>query len=122
MMCSQGPRAVVAGVILGLLCLTGCPKPEGSGGAGGGSSPSTSGSKDKTPPAFAKKATANADDVKAAKARIHALGSRSKYSPKEGELLTEIDIQDGSNLTADDLALFGKLSDLEKLQIYNCRT
>ena len=50
------------------------------------------------------------------------MGSRSKYSPKAGELLTEIVIQDGSNLTADDLALFGKLSDLEKLLIFNCRT
>ena len=37
-------------------------------------------------------------------------------------MLTEIVIQDGSNLTADDLALFGKLSDLEKLQIFNCRS
>ena len=47
---------------------------------------------------------------------------RAKYSPKDGDLLTEIVIEDGSNLTADDLALFGKLSDLEKLQIFNCRT
>lgn len=86
----------------------------------GGSSASES--KDKTPPASTKKGTANADDVKAAKTRIDALGSRSKYTPKDGDLLTEIVIQDGSNLTADDLALFGKLSDLEKLQIFNCRT
>ena len=65
--------------------------------------------------------TAIADDVKAAKARLDALGSRSKYSPKAGDLLTEIVIQDGSNLTAEDLALFGKLSDLQKLQVFNCR-
>lgn len=69
-----------------------------------------------------KKGTANAADVKAAKARLDALGSRSKYAPKAGDLLTEIVIPDGSNLTADDLALFGKLSDLEKLQVFNCRT
>lgn len=67
-------------------------------------------------------ATANADDVKAAKARIDALGARAKYTPKDGDLLTEISIQDGSNLTAEDLGLFGKLSDLKKLQIFNCRT
>ena len=61
-------------------------------------------------------------DVGAAKGRLDALGSRTKYSPKAGDLLTEIIIQDGSNLTAADLALIGKLSDLEKLQIFNCRT
>ena len=117
MMCSHRPRGVVVGVILGLLCLTGCPKPQGSGGGS-----STSGSKIKTSPASAKKPTANVDDVKAAKARFDALGSSCKYSPKAGDLLTEIVIQGGSTLTADDFTLFGKLSDLEKLQIYNCRT
>ncbi len=123
MLCLQRPRSVVAGVILSVLCLTGCPKSEApNGGAGGSSTPSTSGSKEQTPPASAKKGTANADDVKAAKSRLDALGSRSKYTPKAGDLLTEIVIQDGSNLTADDLTLFGKLSDLEKLQIFNCRT
>lgn len=116
----HGPCRFVAVLLFCLLGLTGCPKPESS--SGGASGKSTKDSKDKTPVASTKKATANADDVKAAKARIDALGSRSKYSPKEGDLLAEIVIQDGSNLTADDLALFGKLSDLEKLQIFNCRT
>ena len=122
MKCLQSPRGVVAGVMLSLVCLAGCPKSEPSSSTPGSSTPTTSGSKSKAPPASAKKATASAEDVKAAKARIDALGSRSKYSPKDGDLLTEIVIQDGSNLTADDLALFGKLSDLEKLQIFNCRT
>ncbi|MBC7817692.1 MAG: hypothetical protein IAG10_12435, partial [Planctomycetaceae bacterium] len=123
MMSCRSPRGVVACVLLSLLCLTGCPKPENTGGGTGGSStPAASGSKDKTPAMPTKKATANVDDVKAAKARIDVLGSRSKYAPKAGDLLTVIEIQDGSNLTADDLALFGKLSDLEKLQIFNCRT
>jgi Leucine-rich repeat (LRR) protein len=121
MNCLQMPR-VVAGVIVGLLCLTGCPKSETPGGAGGSSTQATGSSKDKTPPATTKKGTANGDDVQAAKTRIDALGSRSKYAPKEGDLLTEIVIQDGSNLTADDLALFGKLSDLQKFQVFNCRT
>lgn len=115
----QWSRGVVACVMLSLVCLTGCPKPESSDGT---SSTSSGGSKEKGPPAPTKKGTANADDVKAAKARLDALGSRSKYAPKAGDLLTEIVIQDGSNLTADDLALFGKLGDLEKLQIFNCRT
>ena len=83
--------------------------------------PSANGSKAETPAVSAKAPTAIADDVKAARARLDAFGSRTKYAPKAGGLLTEIVIQDGSNLTADDLALFGKLSDLEKLQIFNCR-
>lgn len=74
------------------------------------------------PAAATPKGTASADDVKAAKTRIDALGARAKYVPKDGDLLTEIIIQDGSNLRADDLELFGKLSDLKKLQIFNCRT
>ncbi len=111
-------RGVAACVTLSLIFLTGCPKSETPTSSG---SP-TSALKNEAPPAPSKKATASVDDVKAAKARLDALGSRSKYSPKAGDLLTEIVIQDGSNLTADDLALFGKLSDLEKLQIYNCRT
>ena len=84
--------------------------------------PSANGSKAETPAVSAKAPTAIADDVKAARARLDAFGSRTKYAPKAGGLLTEIVIQDGSNLTADDLALFGKLSDLEKLQIFNCRS
>ncbi|MBC8116022.1 MAG: hypothetical protein H7062_16670 [Candidatus Saccharimonas sp.] len=123
MVCSHGARSVVVGVVLGLLCLTGCPKPQGGGGgSGGGANAPTAGSKGEAPPASTKQATAKADDVKAAKTRLDALGSRTKYTPKVGGLLTEIVIQDGSNLSANDLALFGKLSDLEKLQIFNCRT
>ena len=122
MLCSHGARSVVVSMVLSVLCLTGCPKPQGGGGSGGSANAPTAGSKGDAPPASTKQATANADDVKTAKSRLDALGSRTKYTPKAGDILTEIVIQDGSNLTADDLALFGKLSDLEKLQIFNCRT
>lgn len=105
--------------MLSLIGLAGCPNPENSGSGGGGSA---SVSKESVPPVATKKGTASPNDVKAAKVRLDDIGSSAKYSPKDGELLTEIVIQDGSNLTADDLALFGKLSDLEKLQIFNCRT
>ena len=71
-------------------------------------------------PAADPAATANAEDVKAARARFDAL--KAKAAPKDGDLLTEIEIKDGSNLTADDLARFGKLTDIKKLQIFNCRT
>jgi F-box/leucine-rich repeat protein 14 len=108
-------RTVVAGVVVGLLCAVGCTKPQG----GTGDTPS--GQPAAAPAASSVPATADAKDVAAARARIDALGSRSTYKPKDGGLLTEIVIQDGSNLTAEDLVLFGKLSDLEKLQILNCR-
>jgi len=110
-------RVTITSAVVGLCCLVGCPKPQG-----GIVPPSANGSKAETPAVSAKAATAIADDVKAARARLDAFGSRTKYAPKAGGLLTEIVIQDGSNLTADDLALFGKLSDLEKLQIFNCRS
>lgn len=110
-------RITVASAVVGLCCLAGCPKPQGSR-----ATPSANGSKVATPSATAKPATATPDDVKAARARLDAFGSRTKYSSKAGDLLTEIIIQDGSNLTAADLALIGRLSDLEKLQIFNCRT
>ena len=122
MMRANWLRGIVAGAMLSLMGLTGCPKSDAP--KSGESSPTTSktGEKEAASSPAKSKATASADDVKAAKARLDVLGSRSKYSPKAGDLLTEIVVQDGSNLTADDLVLFGKLSDLEKLQILNCRT
>ena len=56
------------------------------------------------------------------RSRLDALGGVANYAPKDGPVLKDIAIKDGSALTADDLALFGKLSDLEKLQILNCRS
>ena len=121
-------RISVACVALVLLCVTGCTKSQGPAEKTGESAaPSAEkaanpepGKKGASKPA--RPATADAADVKAAKARIESLGARARYLPKDGDLLTEIVIQDGSNLKAEDLALFGKLSDLEKLQIFNCRT
>ena len=131
-------RGVWAGVTLSVLFWAGCSKPQPTGGAPTtpavpASGPTTEVTPTPTavpvvpaaapPPAKpAISATANADDVKAARARIDALGGEATYAPKEGELLTAIIIPDGSNLTADDLTLFGKLSDLEKLKIKDCRT
>ena len=125
---SRWSRGLVACVSLSLFGLAGCSKPPGAGGAAGG--PAASPSKPvlnepakpaNVPAAPTRQATADASDVKAARARIEALGSRSQYKPKTGDLLTEIVIQDGSNLNPEDITLIGKLSDLEKLQIFNCR-
>jgi hypothetical protein len=65
--------------------------------------------------------TAKSEDVKAVQARLKTLGDVAKVKA-QGDLLTEIVIDDGSEITADDLALFGKLLDLRKLQIFNCRS
>lgn len=65
--------------------------------------------------------TANHEDVIAARSRIDLLGAGSTYAPKDGDFLKEVIVKDGSALTQEDIALFGKLSDLEKLQILNCR-
>ena len=64
--------------------------------------------------------TAKVDDVIVAKKRLDAIGSTAKLT-MDGTRLTEIVIQDGSRLTSEDLALFGRLTDLTKLQIFNCR-
>ena len=64
--------------------------------------------------------TAKPEDVAAAKVRLSEIGTGAKSTEKAG-LLTEISIQDGASVTADDMVLFGKLTDLQKLQIYNCR-
>lgn len=71
-----------------------------------------------TPPVVA--ATAKPDDVKAAKLRLAELAPGAKFTEAAGRL-TELSVQDGASLTAEDVALFGKLTDLEKLQIFNCR-
>ncbi len=113
-------QRVVTSIVLGSLAVAGCANPLGdNGGATGTASTSASDPKAK---AATPSATANPADVKAARARIGELGPRARYAPKEGDLLKEIVIQDGSNVTAEDLSLFAKLSDLEKLQILNCRT
>ena len=133
----RGSRCAVACAFLSLFCLTGCPatpdKPKGTSGAGSPTTPVTE-SKGTTTTAGETKSSANAEpkepvadnpgarDVKEARARIDALGPRAKYVPADGDTLTEIVIQDGSNLKADDIALFGRLGDLKKLQIFNCRT
>jgi len=62
-----------------------------------------------------------ADDVAAAKQRLDALGKDAKYKIDDAGRLTEISIEDGAELTADDAALFGRLGDLRALRILNCR-
>jgi Leucine-rich repeat (LRR) protein len=60
-------------------------------------------------------------DVAAAKARIDAIKAGASCVTDAGGTLTAITIPDGSSITADDIALFGRLGDLETLRILNCR-
>ena len=115
-------RFVVVCLGLGFLLAAGCNKPQGAGENSTAPTTSKETSPTEKPAKPSRPATASAEDVKAAKAVVEKLGSRASFAPKQGDLLTEIVIKDGSNLKAEDLALFGKLSDLEKLQIFNCRT
>ncbi len=64
---------------------------------------------------------AAAADVQLAKTRLEALGKRAKYRLDDAGKLTEISVEDGADLTADDVALFGRLGDLRALRILNCR-
>jgi hypothetical protein len=73
------------------------------------------------PAAAGRVSSAAAEDVQAATKRLDELGANAQYTLVPDGVLTEIVIRDGSNLTAADFALFGKLTDLESLQILNCR-
>lgn len=61
-------------------------------------------------------------DVEAARRRLDALGAAAKYVVDDAGRLVEIAIEDGSEITADDVTLFGRLADLKSLRILNCRT
>lgn len=120
------PRTALVGLMVALLALTGCPTPKDAGPQppatpdDGGAAAAPEETPAAPPAEPARKSTAKAEDVQAAKARIDALaGSTCKILP--GDVLTEIIIKDGSSLTPEDIALFGKLTDLETLQIYNYR-
>jgi len=62
-----------------------------------------------------------AADATAAKSRLDALGKDAKYKLDGESRLTEISIEDGAELTAADVSLFGRLGDLRSLKILNCR-
>ena len=62
-----------------------------------------------------------AADVTVAKTRLDSLGRDAKYKLDGESRLTEISIEDGAELTADDVSLFGRLGDLRSLKILNCR-
>lgn len=123
-------RSAVVGLIVSLPCLIGCPTPNGDGGNGGqgsgtvdgaGGTEETDGTGDTGKPVEppTRAATAKAEDVDAAKKLLDGIGA--EYTLLPGDLLTEIVIRDGSPLSGENIALFGRLTDLEKLQVLNFR-
>ncbi len=113
--------------------LVGCPGPIDKSDEGGSEKSSVSGARagsrvdtkeTDAAPAQEPKAlvsTASAEDVAAARKVIDGLGPEASCNIVSNEVLTQIVIQDGSKLTSDDIALFGRLTDLETLQILNFR-
>lgn len=116
-------RGTIAGLIVGLACFTGCPSPSGDGGNGGQGAGSVGGdggtSTTENPPA--RVATAKAEDVDAAKKLLDGLGADAECTVLPGNIMTGIAVRDGSTLSPEDITLFGKLTDLETLQILNYR-
>jgi len=72
-------------------------------------------------PAPAADPAADPADVAAARARIESLPGATIAVDPAGDV-TAIVIPDGSAVTADDVALVGRLVTLEKLHVLNCRT
>ena len=62
-----------------------------------------------------------ATDATVAKTRLDDLGKDAKYKLDDAGRLTEISIEDGAEITAEDVAIFGRLGDLRALRILNCR-
>ena len=71
--------------------------------------------------AMARATAADPADVVATRMRIKDIGGNASCVVETAEKLTEIVIPDGSGVTAGDVALFGRLNGLRKLQILNCR-
>ncbi len=109
--------AVSIGLIAAALALsTGCSRMEGGPSESAKRPPTGEG---RHAPAAAP--TADPKDVAAAQELLRRLGERATGRVDSAGRLVEIVIRDGAPLTADDFALFGRLTDLRTLQIFNCR-
>ncbi|MFW6170782.1 MAG: leucine-rich repeat domain-containing protein [Planctomycetota bacterium] len=69
----------------------------------------------------ARVSTAKSEQVMAAQERLEAMGGDADYKLVPDGVITEIVVEDGSVLSAEDLELFGKLTDLETLRIFDFR-
>ncbi len=120
-------RSTLVALMTGLVCLTGCPAPKEDGGSANNdvADAVTEGAPEKTdtaaPEPPARVATAAAEDVQAATTLLDKLSGNATYTLVPDGVLTAISIKDGSNLAAENIALFSRLTDLETLHILNFR-
>lgn len=121
---SQFVRGTLLGLIVILFGVTGCSSPGDDSGDGGQAADRGSEAADTAPQqtAPARVATAKPEDVEAAKSLVDAMGGAATYTVLPGNVMTQISIQDGSTLSAENIALFGRLTDLETLEIKNFRS
>ncbi len=61
-------------------------------------------------------------DVAAVKSRIDSIKAGAACLIDDRGAVTAITIPDGSSITGDDIALFGRLGELQKLYVLNCRS
>ncbi len=122
-------RCALVGFAVGLIGLAGCPRPttgdkdtdQDKRGGTSDKAGAKPGERSNSQNASKRTPTAKADDVDAAKKLLDAMGTAATYKIVPDGVLTEITIKDGSTLKSDDMALFGRLSDLESLEILNFR-
>ena len=129
---SQYIHRVLVGCAIGLIGLAGCPGPKSDRadvgprkenvradkGAADKGKPDTVGDAQQSEGSVS---TAQVKDVDAAKKLLDGLGAAGTYKEASPGVLTAIAVSDGSTLTANDIALFGRLTDLESLQLLNFR-
>jgi hypothetical protein len=63
-----------------------------------------------------------ASPMEAVKARIAEIAGAAAGTVDEAGRVTAVMIPDGSAVTAEDITLFGRLPDLERLEVLNCRS
>ncbi len=100
-------RGIFSTATIGLVLWTGCSKPPMPPTPAAPPATPTPAATTPTAPVAAPaapvpQATAKAEDVQAARARLDAV-AKATYAPKTGDLLTEIVIPDCSPLTAEDV-------------------
>ncbi len=119
-------RCVLVVLAASLVGLAGCPGPVDETeridqGKHGAQAAAEEQEKDATKESIGRASTASREDVDAAKKLIDGLGDNASCKIVPNGVLTEIAIQDGSTLTAENISVFGRLTDLESLQILNFR-